>query len=180
MTSPFRERLVRELGGRRTLCVSMQNPSTAAALDPTINDPTVLRLIGFTGRLGFGRLVAVNTYDRTATDPADLYRWLWSLSASEREAHRQRALAIAIAEARAADLFIAAWGNGSPDDRWPLSFADGLVAAGIDLYHLGLNQNGTPKHPLARGKNRIPDNQVPALWRRGQAIADARKGMAGG
>jgi hypothetical protein len=178
-TPEYRGVLVRELGGTRTLCVGMQNPSKAAAHDPSVNDPTVLRLIGFTGRLEFGRLIVVNTYDRTATDPADLYRWLWSLSASEREEHRRRALDIAIREALSADLFIAAWGNGSPDDRWPLSFADGLVAAGIDLYHLGLNQNGTPKHPLARGKNRIPDDQVPALWRRGQAIADARKEMGG-
>ena len=42
-----------------------------------------------------------------------------------------------------------------------------MVSAGIDLYAFGLNANGTPKHPLARGKNRIPDDAVPFLWRKG-------------
>jgi hypothetical protein len=167
--STFRERLVRELGGSLTLCVCMQNPSKAEADDPTMNDPTIHRLCGFTTRLGFGRLVVVNTYLYRATDPLELYRWLFDLRMIERETHRAAALAVALAEAMDADLFVAAWGNGSPDDRWPLTFADTLQQAGIDLYAFGLTRAGAPKHPLARGKERIPDDTKPTLWKKGMA-----------
>jgi len=175
--SPYRDRLVRELGGTRTLCVGMQNPSVAEAEDETKNDPTILRLIGFTTRLAFGRLVVVNTYKRRATDPLDLYRWLYSMGFDGREQHRRSALDTAIAEAKAADMFIAAWGNGDGKDGWPKRFADGLVAAGIDLYAFGFTNIGAPKHPLARGRNRIPDDQMPILWRAANAPLSALRAL---
>lgn len=166
--SMFRERLVRELGGDRTLCVCMQNPSTAEADDPAKNDPTIRRLIGFTTRLGFGRLVVVNTYLYRASKPEDLYRWLFSLSLGARQGHQAAALTNAIMEAREASMFIAAWGNGIANDRWPRTFADEIQNAGVNLYVFGLTQLGFPIHPLARGAHRIPDNCEPGLWREGK------------
>jgi hypothetical protein len=168
--SMFRETLVRELGGAKTLCICGQNPSKAEADDPSVNDPTILREIGFARRLGFGRLVKVNSYDYRSTDPAELYRWLYSIkSLDEREAHRARALAIIIREAKAADMFIAAWGNGDGKDFWPKQLANELALAGIDVYVFGFTQTRMPKHTLARGTHRIPDDQRPILWLKGMA-----------
>jgi hypothetical protein len=162
--SMFRETLVRELGGSRTLCVGMQNPSKAQAHDGGRNDPTIHRLVGFAPRLGFGRLVVVNTYMLVEPDQKALYRWINSLSLWDRRAHRMKALEIAIREAKAADMFIAAYGNGHPDDKWPREFVGRIAAAGVNVHVFGRNQNGTPKHPMARGRNRIPDDAQPVLW----------------
>lgn len=162
----IRETLVREFGaGGGTLCVCMQNPSKAEADDPAANDPTVLTVMGFTQRLGFGRLVVVNTYPRRSTDPAEMYRWLYAMGLDGREEARAQALAIVLREARAADQFIAAWGNGDGKDPWPRRLADAIVVAGISIYAFGFTNSGAPKHPLARGLHRIPRDQKPVLWR---------------
>jgi hypothetical protein len=34
-----------------------------------------------------------------------------------------------------------------------------------DLWCWGTNADGSPKHPMARGKHRIPADQPPILWR---------------
>lgn len=163
--SEFRERLVRELGGTKTLCVLMQNPSMAEAEDDTKNDPTILRLCGFTTRLGFGRLLVGNTYPRRTPQPKALYEWLYNMPYQQRDVYRQQALDIAVGLAREADMVIAAWGNGHADDNWPKRFAQGINAAGFDLHAFALTKDGNPRHPLARGKERIPDETVPFLWK---------------
>lgn len=33
------------------------------------------------------------------------------------------------------------------------------------VFCLGMNEDGSPKHPLARGRYRVPDDQQPVLWR---------------
>jgi hypothetical protein len=40
-----------------------------------------------------------------------------------------------------------------------------LLERNINWYCMGTNKDGSPKHPLARGHNRIPDDQQPILWR---------------
>ncbi len=169
--TPFRDLLFRELGGTRTLCVGMQNPSKAEADDPTVNDPTVLRVMGFAMRWGFGRLVVTNARTRRATDPKDMYAWLASLSPEEVREHHDHSAAVMIREAKRADLFIAAWGNGRADDVWPRHLGDRLVDAGVTIYALGFTNSGAPTHPLARGRNRVPDSQQPILWRHGKSAS---------
>jgi hypothetical protein len=167
--SMFRETLVRELGGTRTLCVCGQNPSYAEADDEDRNDMTILRLMGFATRLGFGRLVMVNTYHYRASTQVELYRWLNGLGINARTEARARATEIVIREAIAADQFIAAWGNGSGFvDPHPKQLLLDLVAAGVDVHAFGFTQSGYPLHPMARGRHRIPDDAVPQLWLRGR------------
>ena len=38
------------------------------------------------------------------------------------------------------------------------------AATGKPLHVFGLSQSGVPKHPLARGRNLVPENVVPQLW----------------
>lgn len=52
------------------LVVIMLNPSTA---DAEVNDHTILKLIGFATRLGFGGLAVGNLSAFRATDPKDLF-----------------------------------------------------------------------------------------------------------
>lgn len=166
----YREILVRNVsapgalfGTGKTLCLGLQNPSTAGV---EVNDPTIHVSMKMASRLGFARLVVTNTYLRRFTHPKLLYHWLGQLTLGERDHERGRAMAIMAREALAADMFIAGWGNGHQDDEhWPSQLADLLSAEGIAIYCMGVNKNGTPKHPLARGRNRIPADQQPILWR---------------
>jgi hypothetical protein len=61
-------------------------------------------------------------------------------------------------------LRVVAWGNGAePGDV--ATHLKILLNAGVDRLHcLGLNINGTPCHPHARGTHRIPDNFQPILY----------------
>jgi hypothetical protein len=63
-------------------------------------------------------------------------------------------------------LIVAAWGN----QLWAAEWADQvlmLIQENIDkpIHCIGTTINGCPKHPMARGKHRVPDNQKPLVWR---------------
>lgn len=160
--STFRDSLHRVVNPNRAgmLCVAMLNPSKAEAADPSQNDPTVSFLMGLTQRMKLGRLVVVNAYRFRATDQADLYAWLRSIPEKARAAHRKASLDIALEFARGATKTIGAWGNGDLRDGWPMNFGQALVLSGISLWHLGLNANGAPRHPLY-----TPTTRKPELWR---------------
>jgi hypothetical protein len=54
---------------------------------------------------------------------------------------------------------LAAWGNhGQEKAHW---YVQRCRAEGVQLRCLGLTNSGAPKHPLARGKHRIPDDFEP-------------------
>lgn len=131
----------------------MLNPSTANA---SKDDPTVKRCWAFTQRWGYGGFVVVNLFALRSPHPRDLrkhpnpigpYNDEWIMYA-----------------ARKAQLVVAAWGTGG----WYLGrdeqVRDRLRREGIGLYALGWTQDNHPKHPLARGKHRIPDSAQPILW----------------
>lgn len=143
----------------------MCNPSTA---DAEREDPTLWRIIKFAQRWGFGGLLVFNHNTYITPHPEDLFMWsanLGSRDPAEFLAYSQRCIDTALAVISEADLVVAAWGNpGAYFDRWCDIFKQRLVEAGADLHHLGLTAGGHPKHPLARGKHRIPDNQKPIRW----------------
>jgi hypothetical protein len=144
----------------------MLNPSIA---DHNHDDPTIRRTIHFTHSWGFAGLTVVNLYPIRTPQPANCRRW-----ARSRTARRalQRNAAIVADEAKRATLVVAAWGRCAWDADWIEAIIESIAARRkqtADFYCLGLTNSGYPKHPLARGRHRIPDDQQPVLWRGGQS-----------
>lgn len=119
------------------------NPSTA---DETKDDPTIRRCIGFAKAWGFGALCMTNLFAWRDTDPEKMK--LVSCPVTEPlvklNVNNKHLLSIA----KDAALVIAAWGkDGKHQYRQMLVKAE-FQSNGIKLHCLGLNGDGTPKHPL--------------------------------
>ncbi|WP_211508922.1 DUF1643 domain-containing protein, partial [Gluconobacter cerinus] len=138
----YRYRLERTVGeGSKTVVWIMVNPSTA---DHQQDDATIRRLIGFTRRLGGGRLVVVNKFAFRATDVAELEDAV-DPAGPDNESH-------IVAAMKEADLCVVGWGKL---DKLPLSLRNAYdsvckIAADIDmpLTCLAINKDGSPRHPL--------------------------------
>lgn len=144
-----------------------QNPSRA---DAERDDPTTIRNIGFAFRWGFGSLVMVNIEPFITPKPAELARWRSSAGSSPLS--EQNALRV-VAELKRVDLAVAAWGN-FPEEHvsmflWRLEHGVMGSASGlgrpVGWRCFGVNSNGSPKHTLARGKNRVPDSAQHQEWK---------------
>lgn len=151
------------------MTVCGKNPSRAGAHQ---NDPTIHRTVAIGTRLGYGGLIMVNADTYIATDPKQLYAWWATLGHEECFRVRRRAIETAVAAAGQSRIFIAAWGSapglqdahGSSYGAYYRLFREELEKRGVVLHHLGLNADGSPRHPIARGRNRIPDDQQPVRW----------------
>lgn len=123
----------------------MLNPSTA---DSSQDDPTIRRCIGFAKSFGYKRLEVVNLWAWRATKPADLFKsikvngYLPTVGPSNARLIKEAATA--------ADKVILAWGiHGNREGRSELvrPWLTERVARG-KCFHLGLADNGEPRHPL--------------------------------
>jgi hypothetical protein len=133
------------------------NPSKA---DASINDPSVLRMCGFARRDGYGGIILLNAYALRATDPVELSlhpdpvgpdndMWIAGVAAGIRDG-----------AVRAP--FVVAWGaNPMAAARVPRVME---LLAGIPVVCLGTTRDGSPKHPLARGRERVPDDAPLVPW----------------
>lgn len=136
----YRYSLTRRINpNRHTWCVFiMLNPSTA---DATTDDPTIRACMEFARRWECGWLQVVNLYAWRATDPADL-------SALDEPVitgpMNKQALHDAI---RNADIIVAAWGTHA-GARSMAREVGTLLRQSYTAHHLGLNKDGSPKHPL--------------------------------
>jgi hypothetical protein len=116
-----------------TCTVVMLNPSTA---DAEINDQTIRRCLGLAARCECSALEVVNLYAYRATTPREL--WLAKDPVGDNGTHLARAC-------RDRGPLIVAWGTNAKPDQ----VADFLDRArGRDLYCLGVNRGGSPRHPL--------------------------------
>lgn len=129
----------------KTCLFIMLNPSTA---DHDLGDSTIRKCVGFCQRWGFTRLKVANLFAYRSTEP----RNLMAAHAIGDDAGQHvigpgndKALLEAV---QGADCLVAAWGNyGVYLDR------DKFVLSLLSAYKfqcLGVNANGTPKHPLDR------------------------------
>ena len=62
-------------------------------------------------------------------------------------------------------------GNNAWDPDWIDAIIEAITGGEEpwpDIYCLGTTGGGSPKHPTARGKHRVPDDQQPVLWRNAQ------------
>lgn len=114
----------------------MLNPSTADAL---VDDPTIRRCMHFARRLGSGSLRVVNLFAWRATNPQELHR-----KADPVGPLNDESILNAVA---GAGVVIAAWGT-----MGRLFYRDVDVCLRVlkdeKLHCLGLNKDGSPKHPL--------------------------------
>lgn len=135
----YRYRLWRTWDASRPpLVMVMLNPSIA---DAERNDPTVERCQRRAVAMGLGKLEVTNIFALVSTDPAGLYS-----SDDPIGPGNDRAILDAVSAPGA--VVICAWGtHGDFQDRGK-AVVDLLRGAGITPYCLGLNQNGSPKHPL--------------------------------
>lgn len=135
----YRQALSRRWGeGQPVLWIGM-NPSTAGA---EVDDPTVRWEIDYTRKLGFNAYLKTNVMDYRATNPARL-RMDDVQPISPRNKPVIRYLA------RKAAKIIMVYGSipvGLRDHANEITAM--LRADGHTLWCLGLNKNGTPKHPL--------------------------------
>ena len=162
----YRYRLIRRWDDRRHLLpFVMLNPSIA---DAEHDDPTIRRCIGFAQRLDFGGIGVWNLYAYRATDPFDLWQ-------AQREGvdivgpdnDRRLRNILAFCHLQGVDV-VAAWGANAPAERVAQVLA--LPYADLTLHALGVTKDGAPKHPLARGLHRIPDDARPVRWTGTQAV----------
>lgn len=130
----------------------MLNPSTA---DGEADDATVTRCIRFARREGCGSMRIVNLFAYRATDPREL-------AAQPDPGGPENARYIA--DYARAHLVIAAWGAGGSLYGRAREVGQRLTAAGVPLLCLGATKDGHPKHPLARGRQRVPDDAPLVPW----------------
>jgi hypothetical protein len=160
----YRWTLSRKWGDGKQACWLMLNPSTA---DATQDDPTIRRVIHFTTAWGFHGFTVVNLYPFRSSSPAECRRWAdWENNGPDwyaRDALQNNA-AIVAREAKDAAMIVAAWGGSAWDTDWIENIIE-EIADNLDIYCLGITDSGSPKHPMARGNHRIPDDQKPILWR---------------
>lgn len=164
------------------------NPSNA---DGRRDDPTILREIGLSYRWGFGSMVKVNLFPLITSKPAELRRWLREANADDGGrggvwphdrgqlaalCHNHYIVSESISEVTTC---VAAWGNGAEPEEVQ-DFLDGvgllvdtgehdgfgIVRVPVDWHCLGKNDNGSPKHTLARGAHRVPDDAGLTIWRK--------------
>lgn len=131
----------------RTILWIGMNPSTA---DATALDPTINREQGYTRDWGFTKLLKGNMLDYRATNPKDLPH-------DPDEACSPQNLPSILRAAAASEKVILAYGRlhsryqGKVEDT-----ISALRAAGIILECLGLNSDGSAKHPLYLKKSLLP------------------------
>lgn len=131
----YRYTLERVWGGSATdpwVMFLMLNPSNA---DADIDDPTIVRCIGFAKRLGYTRLTVRNLFAYRATKPKDLFKAAYPEGPDND-----------IALSHHTELTICAWGANASERRVNQVLR---LLGDRPLWCLGYCSDGiTPRHPL--------------------------------
>jgi hypothetical protein len=117
------------------------NPSIA---DETADDPTIRRCIQFAKSWGYGAMVMTNLFAFRATEPNVMKASDCPETPDLSLTNRIHILRLA----REAKIVIAAWGTHGSHMGLGADTILCFKQNSIPLYHLGLNTDGTPKHPL--------------------------------
>ena len=146
--------------GKPLLVVCMLNPSTA---DGYRDDQTIRTLIHFGQLWGYGGLYVVNLFAFRSSSPAEMMRQpLGQALGADNAAYVIDAIGYARDHGKS---LLAAWGNHGSHHRMDEWLEAEAHLRLVDLICLGTTLSGQPKHPLARGKHRIPRDQQPLIWR---------------
>lgn len=152
--------LRRQWAAGPTICWVGLNPSTA---DYRVDDPTIIREMSFSNAWGFGSMIKLNLYPFRSSTTDRLWAWRKTPAAQPAIERNIRECVAALVEC---ETLVAAWGAGAdPRDR-------GAFIAEVDRRMgprtwmcIGMTANGSPTHPLARGKHRVPDEAQLMIWR---------------
>jgi hypothetical protein len=134
----------------KTLVMVMLNPSKARH---DVGDPTITKCMGFGLRNGCGALVVANLFAYSATDPREL---LWAARSDQdiigpgNHDAIHWAIHPATGLARTSETrCVMAWGrlNHTFTDRSEHTRRQIPIWSGGRLYCLGINLDGSPKHP---------------------------------
>lgn len=133
----FRPRLWRRWDRSKPILTwIMLNPSTG---DAEADDTTILKCVGFAMMWGYGGINIVNLYGFRATSPADLKAAGYPVGDDNERAHRD-----AIFSSKDT---IVAWGtHARPQEVY--RFLALWSREGLRPKCLGVNKDGSPKHPL--------------------------------
>lgn len=124
-----------------TLGVLLLNPSTA---NGTVGDKTTARAITIAKERGHGRVVLVNVYTYSDSDPDNL-------RAQEAKIHARRDEFIEKAIAESDELLVAI--GCSVDAREDMAQVVALIPEDMELICLGRNQDHSPRHLNHRSRN---------------------------
>lgn len=185
---PYRWTMTRAWGAGPKIVWVLFNPSFA---DGRCDDLTTQRMMGFPYRWGFGSMVVANVYPLVSPLPKNLHAWRRTFDHAEHEdrgmplwhtgldrgswaafLHNQRVVSQLLDEGT---KLVAGWGLG-PDPTDLENFLLGIrmmvqddehgrVGVNPDWHCLGTTSDGSPIHPLARGRNRVPDDMKLIPWR---------------
>ncbi|KLO31901.1 hypothetical protein ABW16_01850 [Mycolicibacter heraklionensis] len=147
----YRYELIRRWGAGKLVEFIMLNPSTA---DAAADDPTIRRCMGFARAWRYDGIIVRNLYAYRSTDPRGLVAIDDPIGPRNRE----------FLTAGGAGLTIVAWGSHPAASHWWHNcHGDVTDTAGAlrqrELWCLGINGNGSPKHPLY-----IPGRVAPRRW----------------
>lgn len=178
----YRWTLIRAWDGRPMLLVVLFNPSTA---DDQADDPTVQLLCHIAAHNGYGGVVLVNGIPlRTskASLAADMVNTWDQRSAWDERDRLQDNLGVIRREVARAGAVLLAWGalaDLCPEwfDRVIEEIGEELPA-GVPMYCLGITAGGHPKHPMARGRHKVPKDAPLLLW--ADVVASRRGGVGTG
>lgn len=160
----YRIRLSRDWAtGRRAMVIGC-NPSNADALK---DDPTSRWWNHWFKRAGFGGYDAFNLYPFCTSSPKACREIAANLTAEDHAALFELNLPSLIEAARSADQIFVCWGAIAWDNDWIAKVSrDVVTVAQHDnaLWCWGTTMDGSPKHPLARGRHRISAEQPAEVW----------------
>lgn len=163
---------------------NLLNPSDA---DAKRDDPTTLRMMLFSSSWGFGSMIVTNIYPFISSTTDKLAAWRKTFDHKTYEGSGMRSYPVdagswaafhtnidSISEAaRLSTTSVAAWGSGVDTAdleqvlkgaRIPIDNCEFDIGAPIEWKCLGRNSDGSPRHPLSRGRHRIPDDQKLQPW----------------
>ena len=141
---------------RPALAFLMLNPSAADEHD---EDPTLTRCFACAVANDFGRLEMVNLFPLRTTSPEEL------LTHPDPLGPRNAANVSILDVVDRAAMVICAWGSHKTTAARAADVMQLLRITGMHarLFHLGLNKDGSPKHPLYIAANTQPNSFRPEI-----------------
>ncbi len=133
----YRFRLWRRWGPRRPACFCMLNPSTG---NENELDPTLRRCVRFAKDWGCGGIEVVNLFALVTPDPSDLLVHKDAVGIGNDEAIREVAVR--------SRMVTVGWGAFPQAKHRSREVAWMISNMGIQLECLGVNADGSPRHPL--------------------------------